>query len=210
MKNGRIYIGTSGWNYPHWRGSFYPQQLPQTQWLRYYGERLQSVEINNTFYQLPERSALEQWKASVPDRFRFAVKASRYITHMKKLKDPEPSTERFFRRIEALEGKLGPILFQLPPRWKQNPGRLERFLEALPGGYTHAFEFRDPSWFDRDIYAALERARAAFCIYHLAGELSPKRITADFVYIRLHGPGDAYQGRYDRQTLYGWAGAISA
>ena len=210
MKQGRIHIGTSGWNYPHWRGAFYPQDLPQSKWLPYYSERLPSVEINNTFYKLPERSTLKQWKAVVPDSFLFAVKASRYITHMKKLKDPEHSTKRFFRRIETLEDKLGPVLFQLPPRWKRNPQRLVGFLEQLPPGYLYTFEFRDPSWFDRETYAALESSGAALCIYHLAGELSPKQITADFVYIRLHGPGDAYQGRYDARTLSGWAGAASA
>ena len=210
MNQGRICIGTSGWNYPHWRGAFYPQELPQREWLRYYSDRLQSVEINNTFYQLPERSTMEQWKASVPDSFLFSVKASRYITHMKKLKDPERSTGRFFRSIEPLGDKIGPILFQLPPRWKRNPGRLEGFIERLPPHYSYTFEFRDPSWFDRQTYRVLERAGAAFCIYHLAGDLSPKTITADFVYIRLHGPGDAYEGLYDSQTLSGWAGAIAA
>ncbi|MBN2551846.1 MAG: DUF72 domain-containing protein [Spirochaetales bacterium] len=210
MKRGRICIGTSGWNYSHWRGTFYPQELPQSEWLRYYSERLQSVEINNTFYRLPERSTMKRWEASVPDSFRFAVKASRYITHMKKLKDPELSTSRFFRRIEPLEGKLGPILFQLPPHWKQNSRRLEGFIGQLPPKRSYTFEFRDPSWFDPQIYRILERAGAAFCIYHLAGESSPKTITADFVYIRLHGPADAYEGLYDRRTLSGWAGAISA
>jgi uncharacterized protein YecE (DUF72 family) len=118
MAQGHVYIGTSGWNYPHWQGPFYPSDLPQNQWLPYYAERLASVEINNTFYKLPERFTLEQWKASVLESFVFSAKASHYINHMKKLKDPEPITKHFFRRIEALRGKLGPILFQLPPHWK--------------------------------------------------------------------------------------------
>jgi uncharacterized protein YecE (DUF72 family) len=210
MKPGRVHVGTSGWNYPHWKGPFYPEDLPQKDWLGYYGERLHTVEINNTFYQLPERSTLKLWKDIVPDDFLFAVKASRYITHMKKLKDPEQSTRRFFERIGALKGKCGPVLFQLPPRWKRNPERLTSFLETLPSEYSYSFEFRDPSWFDSDTYAALEHRQAAFCIYHLAGELSPKEVTADFLYIRLHGPGDAYEGLYDTETLSGWAGAISA
>jgi uncharacterized protein YecE (DUF72 family) len=210
MKKGRIHIGTSGWNYPHWRGSFYPEGLAGKDWLPHYAERLSSVEINNTFYQLPERSTLEQWKSIVPQSFLFSVKASRYITHMKKLRDPERSTERFFRRIEVLKGKLGPILFQLPPRWKRNAERLRSFLQAFPRRYVCTFEFRDPSWFDQEIYSLLSGAGAAFCIYHLAGALSPREVTAEFVYIRLHGPGNAYEGLYDRQTLSGWAGAISA
>jgi uncharacterized protein YecE (DUF72 family) len=210
MKQGRIYIGTSGWNYPHWQGSFYPEDLPRKEWLSYYAERLASVEINNTFYQLPERSTLEQWKSRVPQSFLFSVKASRYITHMKKLKDPEGSTERFFSRIEVLKGKLGPVLFQLPPRWKRNPERLESFLDQLPRKYAYTFEFRDAGWFDQEIYSLLHGAGAAFCIYQLAGVLSPKEVTADFVYIRLHGPAEAYQGRYDTKALSGWAGAVSA
>ena len=210
MSKETVHIGTSGWNYPHWRGTFYPKNLAQKDWLGFYAERFQSVEINNTFYRLPERSTLETWKRSVPAGFTFTVKASRYITHMKKLKDPGQSTERFFERIEVLKGKLGPVLFQLPPRWKRDRKRLESFLEQLPPGYSFCFEFRDPSWFDPEIYETLELRRAAFCIYELAGRISPKRVTADFLYIRLHGPGSAYQGSYDTAALSGWAGAISS
>jgi uncharacterized protein YecE (DUF72 family) len=209
MSDGSVNIGTSGWNYSHWRGTFYPEGLPQKDWLGFYAERLRTVEINNTFYNLPELSTLELWKRSVPPHFLFSVKASRYITHMKKLKDPQQSTERFFERIAVLKEKLGPVLFQLPPRWKRNPERLNGFLELLPADFSYTFEFRDPSWFEQGIYSALRRRQAAFCIYHLAGEMSPKEITADFLYIRLHGPGNAYQGRYDTETLSGWAGAIS-
>jgi uncharacterized protein YecE (DUF72 family) len=209
MKRGRITVGTSGWNYPHWAGTFYPGGLPEKEWLGYYAERLPSVEINNTFYRLPDHATLEHWRLGVPKSFIFSVKASRYITHMKKLKDPLQSTERFFRKIELLRGKLGPVLFQLPPRWKRNSERLESFLKQLPSGYTYTFEFRDHSWFDREIYSILEGYGASFCIYHLAGELSPKEVTADFVYIRLHGPGEAYQGRYNKESLSGWASASS-
>jgi uncharacterized protein YecE (DUF72 family) len=168
------------------------------------------VEINNSFYNLPSRSTFARWRESVPEGFAFAVKASRYITHMKKLKDPMDSLERFLERVQHLEGTRGPILFQLPPRWNRNGERLKGFLEALPPELPCAFEFRDPSWFAEETYAALERHNAAFCIYELSGSVSPKRITTDFVYVRLHGPGGAYQGSYDTSALAGWAGAFSS
>ncbi len=129
---------------------------------------------------------------------------------MKKLKDPRQPLGNLLERIEALGNTLGPILFQLPPGWRYNPERLDEFLKALPSRYRYVFEFRDPTWFDIRAYESLRKHRAAFCIYHLARRLSPKEVTADFVYVRLHGPGDAYQGSYDTKTLAGWAGAFSA
>jgi uncharacterized protein YecE (DUF72 family) len=207
---GNIYIGTSGWHYDHWRGPFYPQNLPKDEtMLSYYARHFRAVEINNSFYQLPKKNTLTAWYNQVPNRFLFAVKGSRYITHMKKLKDASQTVPALLEAASVLGAKLGPILFQLPPRWKINPARLREFLQSLPGEFRYAFEFRDPSWFDERIYQALGDNHAAFCIYHLAGRLSPKRITTDFIYIRLHGPQDAYQGQYDVQTLAGWAGAIS-
>ncbi|MBD3179604.1 MAG: DUF72 domain-containing protein, partial [Candidatus Latescibacteria bacterium] len=147
---------------------------------------------------------------TVPDSFLFAVKASRYITHMKKLKDPREPVRNFLQEAGKLGKKLGPVIFQLPPRWRINPGRLENFLDQLPENLQTAFEFRDNTWWDDTIYRILEEAGAAFCIYHLAGEQTPRRITGDFVYIRLHGPSGAYQGLYSKQDLSGWAGAASS
>lgn len=210
MAKRSIYIGTSGWHYQHWLGPFYPKELSSDQWLSYYAGRLHSVEINNTFYQLPDRETFTTWRETVPADFIFSVKASRYITHMKKLKDPQQPVATFFKNIEKLGDKLGPILFQLPPNWHFNQQRLAGFLDALPQGYRHVFEFRDPSWFDQRAYELLARHNAAVCIYDLNGRLSPKKITADHVYVRLHGPGPPYQGQYDIQTLSGWAGAFSA
>lgn len=204
-----IHIGTSGWHYDHWRGPYYPEDLPKEQFLEYHAERFHTVEVNNSFYQLPEAETLQQWWETVPEDFVFAVKASRYITHMKKLKDPAEPVSNFLERVSALGDKLGPVLFQLPPNWHFNPERLTSFLETLPAGHRYTFEFRDESWFDPRAYRALAEHGAAFCIYHLAGRLSPKEVTADFVYVRLHGPGDAYQGQYDDETLAGWAGAFS-
>jgi uncharacterized protein YecE (DUF72 family) len=205
-----IHIGTSGWHYGHWQGPFYPKNLDPKDFLKFYCQKFHTVEINNSFYKLPEAATLQAWKDAVPANFIFAAKGSRYITHMKKLKDPEQSLTIFMERIAHLGEKLGPILFQLPPRWSCNPERLRSFLAALPEKFRYALEFRDPSWINDQTYQALAGCGAAFCIYEIAGYLSPKQVTADLVYIRLHGPGDAYQGSYDTQTLAGWAGAISA
>jgi uncharacterized protein YecE (DUF72 family) len=204
-----VHIGTSGWHYDHWKGTFYPQDMRAEDFLSYYCQQFNTVEINNSFYQLPDAETLAEWRDTVPKGFIFSVKASRYITHMKKLKDPQEPVETFMERIKVLEAKLGPILFQLPPNWNINPERLNAFLDQLPAGYQYTFEFRDPSWFEQSIYEALEKHNAAFCMYHLSHRISPKPVTSDFIYIRLHGPDDAYQGKYDPQELSGWAGALS-
>ncbi len=205
-----IHIGTSGWHYDHWQGPFYPKGLAGEEMLGFYAERFRAVEINNSFYQLPSAETLAAWRGSVPEGFVFAVKASRYITHMKKLKDPAEPVGNFLERIGALGERLGPVLFQLPPKWRCNTERLRRFLEQLPGRFRYTFEFRDASWFRKEVLDLLREANAAFCIYQLAGVLSPREVTADFVYVRLHGPGAAYQGCYDVGTLSGWAGAVTA
>ena len=204
------YIGTSGWHYNHWAGRFYPSGLPGEALLKHYAGCFSSVEINNSFYRLPQKKTLLRWKDAVPEDFVFSVKASRYLTHMKKLKDPQEPLERLLDRVSVLGGKLGPIIFQLPPRWRSNPGRLEGLLEILPKDQRYAFEFRDPSWFEEKNYALLRDHGASFCVYDLDGRTSPKQVTADFVYMRLHGPDGPYQGRYGAERLAGWAGAISA
>jgi uncharacterized protein YecE (DUF72 family) len=204
-KMGKIYIGTSGWHYPHWVGPWYPSGMASEEFLPFYDRHLSTVEINNTFYHLPTPHTLREWEKHTPKNFLFACKASRFITHMKKLKDPEQSIERFFETITGLRHKLGPILLQLPPRWKMNVPRLEEFLKALPATFRYAFEFRDASWFAQPVYDVLSKYGAAFCLYHLAGQWSPEILTADFVYIRLHGPGEAYQGKYHDQSLRAWA-----
>lgn len=201
----RIHIGTSGWHYPHWRGPFYPDDLPESRWLEFYSEKFRAVEINSSFYRLPSRKTLEAWCRSVPSGFVFSVKASRYITHMKKLKDCRRPLLEFYQRVDVLGEKGGPILFQLPPRWRVHPERLENFLRLLSRQYRHAFEFRDPSWFDPRVYELLRGGNAAFCAYELAGRVAPRAITADFVYVRLHGPEGAYRGQYEERTLAGWA-----
>jgi uncharacterized protein YecE (DUF72 family) len=204
------YIGTSGWHYDHWKGPFYPSGLPEKAFLEYYAGSFGTAEINNSFYRLPERETLFRWRRTVPEDFVFSVKASRYLTHMKKLKDPKEPLERLFYRVDALGDNLGPILFQLPPRWRSNPARLEGFLEALPEGQRYAFEFRDRSWFDAKNYELLRSHGSSFCVYDLDGTISPEEITADFAYVRLHGPDGPYRGRYGAERLARWAGTFSA
>lgn len=205
MTRGRIHIGTSGWHYSHWVGPFYPSGTSSEQFLSYYTGFFGTVEINNTFYQLPARETLAGWREGTPDDFLFACKASRFITHMKKLGDPKQSVKRFFHTIEVLGDKLGPVLFQLPPRWHLNLDRLKCFLEALPKSWRYAFEFRDDTWFTQDTLKVLTEHGAAFCMYDLAGRQSPEEVTTDLVYIRLHGPGKAYQGQYGTRVLARWA-----
>lgn len=201
----RVHVGTSGWVYPHWRGPFYPAELDEAQWLGYYARHLPSVEVNRSFYRLPSRAQFAAWRAQTPEGFVFAVKASRFITHMKKLREPEHSLPPLLEAVAGLDDKLGPLLFQLPPRWRPDLGRLTAFLAALPQRTRAAFELRDPRWHGDAVLQLLEQHNAAFCIYDLAGFESPRAITADFVYLRLHGPGAAYRGRYGRRALAQWA-----
>jgi len=202
------YIGTSGWSYDHWVGPFYPEGLQDGDRLAHYAEQLDCAEINNSFYNLPSEQTLDRWRETVPKAFRFAVKASRYITHMKKLKDPDAGLGNFLPRIERLGDRLGPILFQLPPNWHFNAERLEQFLTALPRGHRYTLELRDRSWINDDALALLSDHDVAFCIYELDGFLSPQAVTTDFVYVRLHGPDRAYKGNYDDDSLNGWAEQI--
>ncbi len=200
----KIHIGTSGWHYDHWKGNFYPQEMGSENWLSFYCENFKTVEINNSFYQLPKEKTLDQWRKTTSRGFTFSVKGSRYITHMKKLKDPQDPVGNFTQRVRALEEKLGPVLFQLPPNWGANPRRLGQFVEVLPRQLRYAFEFRDPSWFDSRIYDILEDSGMAFCIYDFNERQSPKKVTSDFVYARLHGPDGPYQGQYSKEGLRGW------
>src|SRR5947209_1681328 len=142
----QIRIGTSGWHYKHWCGPFYPKKCPSSQWFELYARVFDTVEVNNTFYRLPTEDALRNWHDAAPRKFCFSVKASRFITHIKRLRDPDNAISLFFSRVELLRSKLGPILFQLPPRWHVDPGRLADFLPALPRGHRYVFEFRDESW----------------------------------------------------------------
>ena len=204
-----VYIGTSGWRYRHWVGPFYPKALPAQDMLGFYSREFGAVEINSSFYGQPDERTLADWRGATPDRFRFAFKANRYITHMKKLKDVGEALDKMITGARVLGDKLGPVLLQLPPRWRVDTRRLEAFLSEFPADLAIAFEFRDASWFTDEVYEKLRRRRAAFCIYDLGGKKSPCAVTSDVVYVRLHGPDDVYVGSYGTEDLGRWAGAIS-
>ncbi|HEY0046186.1 MAG TPA: DUF72 domain-containing protein [Flavobacterium sp.] len=202
----KINIGTSGWHYKHWQGNFYPAGLKTAEHFEYYLKHFDTVEINNSFYRLPTKETFRSWRENSPADFIYVVKANRFITHMKKLKEPAESIARFMDHVTELKEKLGPILFQLPPGWNINIERFEEFLAKLPKQYRYAFEFRNGTWYDKTIYDLLIQYNCAFCIYELAGHTTPVITTANFVYLRLHGPGDnKYQGSYSNEALQDWA-----
>ena len=205
----RFRVGCSGWQYRHWQGNFYPRELPQARWFEHYASIFDTVEINNSFYRLPEASTLTGWKDRAPAGFLYAVKASRYLTHMKKLKEPEEPISRFFERASRLGGKLGPVLYQLPPRWPRNLERFEEFLAALPRRRRHAVEFREASWYAPETYRALERAGVALCLHDMGGSESPPSFVGPFAYVRFHGSGRKYGGRYPDGVLEEWAERLS-
>jgi uncharacterized protein YecE (DUF72 family) len=206
----KIHIGTSGWHYKHWlEGVFYPPGTKPAHMFDFYAKHFDTVELNNSFYHLPSAKTFDNWRDASPARFIFAVKASRFITHMKKLKDPKPSSEKFFLVADRLGRKLGPILFQLPPRWKLNRERFDEFLQSLPAEHKYVFEFRDESWFVPEVYELLRRYKAAYCIHDFADMRVPIEITANFSYIRFHGPTSAkYYGSYSSAQLHEWAQRI--
>jgi uncharacterized protein YecE (DUF72 family) len=199
-----VRIGCSGWQYRHWRGNFYPAELRASDWLEFYAERFNTVEINNTFYRLPEAPTFAAWARRVPRGFVYAVKASRYLTHMKKLKDPEEPIHRFFTRAKRLATTFGPVLYQLPPRWPVNLERLSAFLRALPRSRRHAVEFRDPTWYRNEVFALLEKHRIALCLHDMQGSASGMRAVGPFVYVRFHGV-QKYSGSYGNDALERWA-----
>jgi len=202
-----IHIGTSGWFYDHWKEIFYPEGLAKPEWLVYYSCSFSTVEINNTFYRLPTENAVKKWTEDTSKKFLFSVKASRYITHIKRLADCEEAVKHLFHLLTPMKSKLGPILFQFPPSFKNTEetlNRVKHFLQLLPKGFLYTFEFRHPSWFNEEIYKLLKKFKVALCITDLNGKLSPVEVTASFVYIRLHGPKKAYKGSYSPQQLTLW------
>ncbi len=203
------YIGTSGWQYPDFSARFYPQDLAKVDQLSYYARQFPSVEVNNTFYHLPKMKTVENWVAKVPEGFVFAVKASRYITHMKNLLDPDESLPKFFERIAGFGAYCGPILFQLPPNWDLDLERLVNFLPHLPKEHRYTFELRNKTWLTEKVYILLRQYGIALCLYEINYHQSPILTTADFVYIRLHGPGRAYADPYAPLELERWAVRIN-
>lgn len=182
----QVWAGTSGYSYRAWKGSFYPEDLPNKDMLSFYSSKLGAVEINNTFYRMPREDVLEQWAESVPDGFRFVLKASRRITHFKRLKDVEEETEYFVRTASALGDRAGVILYQLPPNFKRDDDRLTDFIEQLPNPGRSAFEFRHPTWFDGEVFEILSARNCALCVAETdEGDDPPPVATADWTYLRL-------------------------
>jgi uncharacterized protein YecE (DUF72 family) len=202
---GKIYIGTSGWSYKHWIGTFYPEEIKDSEQFSYYLRDFQTVELNSSFYHLPSKETFVNWRKKTPADFLFAVKASRFITHMKKLSGGKETIADFFRNVSGLKEKLGSILFQLPPGWKVNAERLQEFLKSLPKKYRYTFEFRNATWYTDEVFDLLKKYNCAFCIYELEHHQTPMQLTADFVYVRLHGPEGKYAGNYSESVLKKWA-----
>ncbi|MCK4851928.1 MAG: DUF72 domain-containing protein [Candidatus Omnitrophica bacterium] len=199
-----IHIGCSGWDYKHWQGLFYPEGSSSKSWFKEYSSVFSTVEINNTFYRLPAPSVFGSWREQAQPGFIYAVKASRFITHMKKLRDAGEPVRNFLDRARLLGDRLGPVLFQLPPHWGVNAGRLAGFISGLPGGFRYVFEFRDSSWYSGSIYDILSAGKTSMCLHDMAGSESPIIPVGDICYIRFHGTSGKYAGGYPVSLLRGW------
>ena len=198
----RILPGTSGFSYKEWKGSFYPEDLPDSEMLRFYSSRLPAVEINNTFYRMPRAALLESWAEQVPDGFSFALKASQQITHRKRLKEAGEAVSYFLQVATTLGDRLGPVLFQLPPNLKKDLPRLSEFLAGLPPSFRAAFEFRHDSWFDEEVFTSLADRGAALCWAEDEELATPRRPTAGWGYLRLRRPD------YGEPEIAAWAERI--
>jgi uncharacterized protein YecE (DUF72 family) len=205
----QYYIGTSGWHYDDWRGRFYPEKLPKAKWLEFYAQHFATLELNNPFYHLPSEKAFQNWHDTSPADFIFAVKVSRFITHIKRLKDCDEAVNNFMSRAALLKEKLGPLLYQLPPGLHRDDDRLRSFLTILRQGIKHTIEFRHKSWFDEEVFDILRKYHVGFCIFDTPKLTSPIMATADFAYIRFHGSGSLYSCRYSDKEIAYWAKKIS-
>ncbi|MGM0599556.1 MAG: DUF72 domain-containing protein [Candidatus Rifleibacteriota bacterium] len=195
---GKAYIGTSGFHYNHWKKVFYPEKMPTSEWFAYYCKSFDTVEINNTFYQLPPDERFVEWRRSAPENFCYSLKFNRYGSHLKCLKEPESTIGKFIDAAVHLKKNLGPILVQLKPNWKKNFERLNHFLEVAPKNFRWVMEFRNKSWLCAEIFQLLKQHGVALCLHDMLAD-HPVEVTADFVYMRFHG--DHYDGSYSRQFL---------
>jgi len=202
-------IGTSGWHYDDWRCRFYPEKLPRTKWLEFYAGYFPTVELNNSFYRLPSEKAFTNWRDSSPTGFTFAVKVSRFITHIKRLKSTEEAVENFTKRARILGEKLGPLLYQLPPNTHRNDETLESFLASLPHGLKHVIEFRHQSWLEEEVFEILRKYNAGLCVFDMPSFTCPLVATADFAYVRFHGSEGLYSSSYSDEELADWAKRIA-
>ncbi len=205
----RYFIGTSGWHYDDWRYRFYPQALPKTKWLEFYARHFPTVELNNSFYRLPSEAAFTNWYNSSPTNFTFAVKVSRFITHIKRLKNSEEAVGSFIKRARILDEKLGPLLYQLPPNMHRNDETLASFLSSLPREFKHVIEFRHQSWLVEKVFEILRQHNAGLCIFDMPSFTCPLLATADFAYIRFHGSEGLYSSYYSDAELADWAKNIA-
>jgi uncharacterized protein YecE (DUF72 family) len=202
----RIFIGTSGWSYASWRGPFFPKQVMVKHHLQYYATQFSTVELNGVFYRTPSLPAVRGWRDGTPDDFVFAWKASKFITHWKRLSNKSRNSLALIRqRLKILGPKAGPVLFQLPPQFKADPQRLASFLRLLPNDWRCAFEFRHDSWYAGEVFALLRKHDVSLCLSDHHDAPAPWRLTASFVYVRGHGPGGKYSGSYSDTTLRDWA-----
>jgi uncharacterized protein YecE (DUF72 family) len=210
----QVRVGCSGWQYRHWGTSFYPQGVPQSRWFAHYATVFDTVEINNSFYRLPSADTFAKWRDLAPPRFLYAVKASRFLTHMKKLKDPDDPLIRLFENVRELGPRLGPVLYQLPPNFGINLERLEGFLSAIRSAARktglgmrshHVVEFRDPSWYDERVFELLSRYGVAMCLHDMQGSATERRAIGPCAYVRFHQGTSKYSGRYDDRRLDAWA-----
>jgi len=201
----RYYIGTSGWHYEHWRGRFYPEKLPKAKWLEFYAGNFNTVELNSSFYRLPSEETFTVWRDKSPADFTYAVKVSRFITHIKRLKQTGEAVEKFNTRAKILGEKLGPLLYQLPPNMHRNDEVLASFLSTLPPGLKHVFEFRHQSWLEEGVFQILRKYNTGFCVFNMPSVNCPLLATADFAYIRFHGSAELYGSCYSDEELVAWA-----
>ncbi len=207
----RNYTGCSGFNYDHWMGNFYPEDVPKKRWLEFYAERFDSVEVNATFYHLPKEKTLENWHERVPGNFRFTLKGSRYVTHQKKLNDVGEPVKKFYDLAALLKGKLGCILWQLPGNQHKDVEKLRAFCKVLSADFRNVIEFRHNSWYDEEVYAVMKDFGITFCVISAPGDLSEEVIkTSDRVYLRFHGKQNWYRYRYSDDELQQWADRIRA
>ena len=193
-----IRIGTSGWHYNHWIGRFYPEKMRKEDWLEFYAQHFDTVEINNTFYHMPREQTMVNWHDKVPPNFLFAVKASRYITHIKKLHNTAEEVGRFFALADLLKDRLGPILYQLPPNLHKNLERLDEFIESLPRRDNAVFEFRHNSWYDQETFDLMNRRGVALCVHDMGDKAPPRLVTGRMAYVRFHGTNGRYAGQLPR------------
>ena len=205
----RIHVGCSGWVYRHWKGDFYPVDLPQRRWFAHYAATFDTVEINASFYRLPRPETFDGWRDKAPDGFRYAVKVNRFITHMKKLLDCADAVGEFIALARRLGPKLGPLLYQLPPSLKRNDDRLNDFLALLPDDLEHVFEFRSSDWYVEPVRALLERHGVGFVVHDLVGLATPRWATGRSAYVRFHGTAGKYRGRYKQAQIDDWAGWLA-